>query len=198
MAYNKENKAAYDKKYAAENKEKKAAYHKKWQAENKDKLAASQKKYRAENKEKIAAANKEYQKKWYLENKERINIKRKKDYEKNKEKELLVCKEWRDNNPDYRLSYQRENKDKMAEYAKRRRVRKAGNGVFIITNKFMKNLYNSPCRFCGASEVIEADHIIPIIKGGRHSEGNLQPLCMPCNRSKNSKLQIEFIAQKKG
>ena len=175
-----------------------AAYQKKWRAENKDKLAAYAKKHYDANKEKIAAANKEYHKKWYLENKERINIKRKKDYEKNKEKELLVCKEWRDNNPDYQLSYQRANKDKMAEYANRRRASKVGNGVFIISNKFMKNLYNSPCRFCGASEVIEADHIIPIIKGGRHSEGNLQPLCMPCNRSKNSKLWIEFLAQKKG
>ena len=196
MAYNKENKVAYDKKYAAKNKEKRAAYHKKWQAENKDKLAASQKKYRAENKEKIAAANKEYQKKWYLENKERVNIKRKKYYEKNKEKELLVCKEWRDNHPDYQLSYQRANKDKMAEYSNRRRASKVGNGVFTIAQKFMRNLYNSPCVSCGASENITADHIIPIIKGGRHSEGNLQPLCGSCNSSKNSKLWIEFVSKK--
>ena len=127
----------------------------------------------------MAWANKEdkaaYQKKWRAENKEAIT-----------------------NNPDYQLNYQRANRDKMADNASRRRAQKKGNGVFTITKKFMRNLYNSPCLFCGASDEIEADHIIPIIKGGRHSEGNLQPLCMPCNRSKNSKLQIEFIAQKKG
>jgi 5-methylcytosine-specific restriction endonuclease McrA len=193
-AENKEKIKAAANKYYAENKEKIAAQNKEYYAENKEVIAASNKKYRAENKEKIAAKDK----KWYLENKERINIKRKKGYEKNKEKELLVCKEWRDNHPDYQLSYQRANKDKMAEYSNRRRASKVGNGVFTIAQKFMRNLYNSPCVSCGASENITADHIIPIIKGGRHSEGNLQPLCGSCNSSKNSKLQIEFIAEKKG
>ena len=158
------------------NKEDKAAYQKKWRAENKEAITKYNKIYRAENKERVAAQKKEY-------------------YEKTKP---TPVKRIEVSNPSYQLLYQRANKDKFADYKSRRKASKSGNGVFIISNKFMKNLYNSPCRFCGASEVIEADHIIPIIKGGRHSEGNLQPLCMPCNRSKNSKLQIEFIAQKKG
>ena len=179
MAQTKENKRAHNKKWRDKNKEKIASYNKNYFAENKETLSAKAKIYRGENKETLAAYRKDY-------------------YAKNKEKRAAYDQEWRDNNPDYQLSYQRANKDKMAANASRRRAQKKGNGVFTISNKFMKNLYNSPCVYCGASEEIEVDHLIPIVKGGRHSEGNLQPLCKACNNEKRAKLWIEFIAEKKG
>lgn len=146
---------------------------------DKTKRQAQTRAYRAANKEKIAA----YQKKWRAINKIAI---------------AETNKVWRDNNPDYYTNYQRANKEKMADYYHSRRTLKQGNGVFVISDRFMRNLYNSPCRYCEASEDITADHIIPIVKGGRHSEGNLQPLCKSCNSEKHAKLQIEFIAEKKG
>ena len=173
-------------------KEEKAAYLKKWYAANKESVAAKGKIYRAENKEKIAASNKKY----YLENKEK--------FQKYAKEHLLK-------NPNYNIEYRKNNKEFLADLNRKdrianpekyrarcllRRARQKNNGVFLVSNRFMKNLYNSPCRYCGASENITADHIIPIIKGGRHSEGNLQPLCGSCNSSKNSKLWIEFISKK--
>ena len=173
--------AAYQKKYRAENKEKKTAYRKKWDAENKEKIAAYQKEYRAENKAKAVAYNKKY----CAKNKEVVAASNKKYRAANKEKIAAQNK-----------NYAKKNKDKFAVYNSRRRAKKKGNGIFIVSDKFMKNLYNSPCVSCGASEGIAADHIIPIVKGGRHSEGNLQPLCKSCNSTKGPKLWIDFVSKK--
>ena len=135
---------------------------------NKEDRAANAKIYNAANRDKYRAWNKTYR-------------------ENNKEAIALKDKNYRLARPDL-----------VAEKQHRRRARKANNGVFTISKKFMRNLYNSPCVSCGTSEKIEADHIIPIVKGGRHSEGNLHPLCRSCNSSKRAKLWIEFVAEKKG
>jgi len=46
----------------------------------------------------------------------------------------------------------------------------------------------SRCRCCGASvatgAVLHVDHIIPVAKGGRTTESNLQTLCAVCNQGK--------------
>ena len=146
-------------------------------------------------------------------NKEDKKAYSKKYYAENKEKENTRVKAWAKENTDYYQDYRNKNKERKAELDKlyraanpekekekhlRRMTKKKGNGVFIVSKRFIKNLYNSPCRFCGGSDKIEADHILPISRGGRHSEGNLQPLCKSCNNEKRAKLWIEFITEKKG
>ena len=174
---------AYQKEYRAANKDKTYKEHrKKWRAENKDKLAANTKRYVAKNKEKVEAYRKDY----YAKNKENFSAHNKEYRAANKEAAA-----------EYNKNYAKKNKDKYAVYKSRRRAKKKGNGIFIVSEKFMKNLYNSPCVSCGASEAIEADHIIPIVKGGRHSEGNLQPLCKSCNSTKGPKLWIDFVSKKR-
>jgi len=183
---------AYTKKYRAENKEKIAAKDKKWYAENKEKVKAAANKYYAENREKVLEQAKSEesrcrQRKYYAENKEVIAAYNKNYQDANKEKLAEYNKEWSRKNP-----------DKASIKSHTRRAKKEGNGIFVVADRFMRNLYNSPCVSCGTSEAIEADHIIPIVKGGRHSEGNLQPLCRSCNSSKGVKLQIEWVSKKKG
>jgi HNH endonuclease len=44
------------------------------------------------------------------------------------------------------------------------------------------------CRKCRRSINLEMDHIVPISKGGKTEESNLQTLCRRCNRAKSRKL----------
>ena len=141
-----------------------------------------------------------YRKDYYAKNKEREAENCKRYRSNNREAIRKMSANWVKNNPEKRAAstrkYTQSNPEQKSINAHRRRAKKYENGVFRITKKFMRNLYNSPCVSCGASERIQADHTIPIIKGGRHSEGNLQPLCVWCNTSKGSKLHIEFVAKK--
>jgi hypothetical protein len=44
------------------------------------------------------------------------------------------------------------------------------------------------CRRCRTALYLEVDHIIPVSKGGKTEESNLQTLCRRCNRRKWKKL----------
>jgi HNH endonuclease len=48
------------------------------------------------------------------------------------------------------------------------------------------------CRRCRRSTNLEIDHIVPVSKGGKTEESNLQTLCRRCNRSKSRKLVPGF------
>ena len=62
-----------------------------------------------------------------------------------------------------------------------------------LRNKIKKR-DNYTCQKCGVSVkdeptlLLEVDHIIPISKGGKSVEENLQCLCWKCNRSKGAKI----------
>ena len=47
------------------------------------------------------------------------------------------------------------------------------------------------CVYCGATENLEVDHIIPLSKGGRHDEDNFQILCKSCNLKKGRGVNYE-------
>ncbi|MBQ8327578.1 MAG: HNH endonuclease [Lachnospiraceae bacterium] len=61
---------------------------------------------------------------------------------------------------------------------------------------FIKNRDNFTCCYCKNSThaepnlLLEIDHIIPVSKGGKTEENNLQTLCWKCNRSKSDKIIV--------
>jgi 5-methylcytosine-specific restriction endonuclease McrA len=108
------------------------------------------------------------------------------EYVKNKQKE------WHKKNPAYLSEWREKNRHLHNGKENKRRVAKKNNGIFSIAGKELKNLYASKCAACDSNENIQLDHIIPISRSGRHSIGNLQPLCRSCNLSKGNKLMIEW------
>lgn len=49
------------------------------------------------------------------------------------------------------------------------------------------------CVYCGSTENLTLDHVIPISKGGSDDQDNLVCCCKRCNSSKNDKLLSEWL-----
>lgn len=134
--------------------------------------------------------------KWYQNNRQQkldyASIKR----ETNKPQANQYAKNYRKNNPEKikqdNLIWRKNNPEKVRELEHRRRARIKNNGEYEIRKSFLIKLYKSPCINCGELGNITQDHIVPIARGGQHSEGNLQPLCKKCNSSKKDKLMTEW------
>lgn len=44
------------------------------------------------------------------------------------------------------------------------------------------------CAYCGSTENLQIDHIIPVSRGGLENENNMQVLCRTCNLKKRNKI----------
>lgn len=84
------------------------------------------------------------------------------------------------------------NKDSVAAANRKQRAKRKNAEVFAVSKKELNRIYASPCVFCGATENITLDHVIPLSRGGRHSVGNLQALCFSCNHRKHAKFMMEW------
>jgi 5-methylcytosine-specific restriction endonuclease McrA len=155
--------------------------HKEYRQANKSSIAARDKAYNLANKDNIQKRRKNYR----IANKDVIAIKDRKYYLSNKDARAVYIRNWQKANP-----------EKLFDIQNRRRVKELENKTFFITNKFLIKLYNSSCSFCRSNEKIQADHIIPVSRGGYHGEGNLQPLCKSCNLSKGNKTMMEWRLRK--
>jgi len=92
----------------------------------------------------------------------------------------------------YHRLYRAANHDAGLLANHRRRARKRANGVFIVSTAEIAAMLAKPCYLCGSAPSVTIDHIIPIVRGGQHSVGNLLGACSSCNGSKGSKLLIEY------
>ena len=57
------------------------------------------------------------------------------------------------------------------------------------------------CHYCGmkvSPRALTMDHIVPIIRGGKSSKGNVVPACKECNSKKKHSLLMEWEEYLKG
>jgi hypothetical protein len=63
-------------------------------------------------------------------------------------------------------------------------------GREILRHKWRKQ--GRKCYYCGKANPTDADHVIPLSRGGTNWEGNLVPCCRPCNGSKGHRFLMEW------
>lgn len=114
----------------------------------------------------------------------------------NPEASVESVRKWQLANPEKKREINRRYAQRNPEIARNgnraRKARERDAPQFKVTSKFLRKLYSSPCTSCGSVQDIQMDHVVPLKKGGPHSEGNLQPLCQPCNASKQDKYMVYF------
>lgn len=97
---------------------------------------------------------------WYLKNKQHIRG---------------YINDWRKNNPE---------KHKGQQIRRRARKLNASGEYSVEEFNHLCATFNNRCLACGKKTKLEADHVVPLSRGGSNDIANIQPLCRSCNSSK--------------
>ena len=64
-----------------------------------------------------------------------------------------------------------------------------------------RRIADGVCHYCGrrvGPKALTADHVVPLIRGGKSARGNMVPACKDCNSKKQSLLPWEWEACLRG
>ena len=136
----------------------------------------ARRKYQEDHKQEIS----EYKRRWSAENEESVSASKRKHYELNRDEIIARSKKWAEDNPE------KVRQAKTNNLRKRRAARHASPGIFTAEEfEALCESYGDRCLACGETKAaLEADHVVPLTKGGSDSISNIQPLCGSCNRKK--------------
>jgi len=90
---------------------------------------------------------------------------------------------------EYHRKYIKENPDKAKAHKQKRRAKKNQSGGYFTPEEWFILCFavGFRCLCCGEKKPLEADHVVPISKGGTSWLWNIQPLCESCNAKKYNK-----------
>ena len=163
---------------------------------NREKISKREKEYRQAHKEEIAARKKRRYDSLSKEEKREL-FRRNKKYQTRKYSVKFYL-EHKDELYARSLDWLRRHPEKAQEYHSRRRALKHNAGGRFTASEFekMKLQYGNKCARCAFEGKLEADHVMPLSKGGVNYISNIQPLCKRCNSKKNDKIEdwrLEFV-----
>lgn len=167
--------------YLDTRKERDRYLNKKWRDENKDRLKKYDEEYRRNNKEHYRDYNYSY----YRKNKEKINKRYAEYYQENKE----IYKK-------NQAAYAKEKPEIFRRYRQERKHRLEMLMYDFTPEQWQHCLmhFNHSCAYCGHTDALEQEHVIPVSKGGHYTADNIIPACRSCNASKNNKDFKEWYA----
>lgn len=81
----------------------------------------------------------------------------------------------------------------VAQVTKRnRRAAMAGGKISPRDWKRLCQRFGHRCAYCGEQKPLTMDHVVPVIRGGRNTIGNILPACMTCNCRKQGRFIMEW------
>jgi 5-methylcytosine-specific restriction endonuclease McrA len=187
--------------YAAQNSERIAAYQRQWREENREHVAEygrvqretrrgslaerRQGYYRAHRAE-YRAANDAYKQRtnyaprWRQEKRDDILAYQMRYRVEHVDQVRAASRRWAQANPGRRTTMVR----------MRRARRRAAEGSFTSTEwQALCARYGGRCLSCGSTDRrLTPDHVIPLSRGGSDWITNIQPMCLPCNQRKSTKI----------
>lgn len=99
-----------------------------------------------------------------------------------------------------KAQYRKDRPDRYVESSAKYRAKKKDLSGIVSTNiaEKLMILQKGRCACCGEKLMggFHIDHIIPLSKGGRHEDCNLQLLTAGCNLRKSSKDPIKFMQER--
>lgn len=108
---------------------------------------------------------------WYEEQRE---------YYQNNKEELAI----------YQREYAKENREAINAIGQRRRARKKELPATLTKCEYGQTLddFGNACAYCGTKpkDTLHQEHIVPVVKGGGYTKGNIIPACQSCNSSKGA------------
>ena len=80
------------------------------------------------------------------------------------------------------------------------RAKKAGaQGSYTIEERIeLENDYGGRCAYCGSTEKVGLDHVVPLCLGGTNFIDNIVPCCHTCNASKGTKPLLVWMEKMRG
>lgn len=57
-----------------------------------------------------------------------------------------------------------------------------------------RRILDGACAYCGSTESLTLDHVVPLARGGSHAIENLVAACRTCNSRKGARDELEFRA----
>jgi len=118
---------------------------------------------------------------YFEKNREAQNFRRQLHYLENVEHHSAISKKWANENPDKVRAMKASNR------AKRRKAI-----CYEVSSKDIRKILSKPCFYCQTTQSQHIDHILPLVRGGNHSVGNIIGACAKCNMTKNAKTIMEW------
>jgi len=167
-----------------------------WYAENKERALAAARAYRERRGEEWArgyqrAYYEAHKDKWREENwtAEQIERRRQSEWMRMQTPEARTRKRAAD------CDYYVRNADRFKAAAARRRARLLGVSVSEFTDRDWRRIVSRQrgcCFYCESDADLTKDHLLPLIRGGSHTVGNIVGACVRCNCQKGSRTVMEY------